>query len=281
MKYQLLDTGDCRKLEQVGEYRLIRPALNAFWKPTLPASEWEEAAGIFTRDSGGGGAWEWRRRLPASWLVEWGGFKLSVKPTNFGHLGFFAEQYENWNWFRKIIPEIGGEVNALNLFAYSGVGSLAMAEAGARVTHLDAARGMNDWGRENQRLNAQVPDAIRWITDDAQKFVARELRRGSKYNAIMLDPPTFGRGAKGQVWKIEPQLGELLENCRELKADSGAFFIVLSCHSPGYSPLVLERMLRDVFGEGEVVSGEMTIPEATGKMLPAGNFARLLIRKQG
>jgi 23S rRNA (cytosine1962-C5)-methyltransferase len=279
MKYQLLDTGNCRKLEQIGEYRLVRPALNAFWKPTLPKSEWDKAAGIFTRDSRGGGSWEWRRKLPESWIVEWGAFKLIVKPTNFGHLGFFAEQYENWNWFREIIPQLGTEVSALNLFAYSGVGSLAMAEAGAKVTHLDAARGMNDWGRENQRLNEQVPDSIRWITDDVQKFVAREIRRGSKYNAIALDPPTFGRGSKGQVWKIEQHLGELLENCRELKDDSKTFLIVLSCHSPGYSPLVLERMLVDVFGKGETLGGEMTIPEASGKVLPAGNFARLLIKK--
>ncbi|MFA6716943.1 MAG: class I SAM-dependent methyltransferase [Victivallaceae bacterium] len=280
MKYQLLDTGNCRKLEQVGEYLLIRPALNAFWKPTLPESEWNKAAGIFTRDASGGGSWEWRRKLPESWIVEWGGFRLNVKPTNFGHLGFFAEQYGNWNWFREIIPQFGVGVRALNLFAYSGVGSMAMAEAGAKVTHLDAARGMNDWGRDNQRLNGNVPDSIRWITDDVQKFVAREIRRGSKYNAIALDPPTFGRGSKGQVWKIEQHLGELLENCRELKDDSGTFFIVLSCHSPGYSPLVLERMLLDVFGDGEAAGGEMTIPEAAGKMLPAGNFARLLIKKQ-
>jgi 23S rRNA (cytosine1962-C5)-methyltransferase len=279
MKYQLLDTGNCRKLEQVGEYRLIRPALNAFWEPFLPDSEWDKAAGVFTRDSSGGGSWKWRRKLPESWIVEWGGFKLNIKATGFGHIGFFAEQYRNWDWFREIIPRIKGEVSTLNLFAYSGVGSMAMAEAGAKVTHLDAARGMNDWGRENQNINANVPDAIRWITDDVQKFVAREVRRGNKYNGIALDPPTFGRGSKGQVWKIEQSLPDLLKSCRELQDDSKDFFIVLSCHSPGYSPIVLERMLVDVFGDGEVAGGEMTIPESTGRILPAGNSVRLLIRK--
>lgn len=279
MKYQLLDSGNRRKLEQIGKYRLIRPALNAFWEPALPQTEWDEAAGIFTRDTSGGGTWEWRRKLPGTWIAEWGGFELNIKATSFGHLGFFAEQYRNWDWFRKLIPQIEGEVSALNLFAYSGVGSMAMAEAGARVTHLDAARGMNDWGRENQNINAKVPDSIRWIADDVQKFVAREVRRGNKYNAIALDPPTFGRGSKGQLWKIEQHLVDLLKNCRHLKDDSRSFFIALSCHSPGYSPMVLERMLVDIFGKGEISSGEMTIPESSGRLLPAGNSARLWIKK--
>ena len=132
MKYQLLDTGNCQKLEQIGKYRLIRPTLNAFWKPALPQSEWNEAAGIFTRDASGGGSWDWRQKLPESWIAEWGGFKLNVKATSFGHIGFFAEQHSNWDWFRKVIPQIKGEVSTLNLFAYSGVGSMAMAQAGAK-----------------------------------------------------------------------------------------------------------------------------------------------------
>ncbi|MDD5698215.1 MAG: class I SAM-dependent methyltransferase [Victivallaceae bacterium] len=276
-EYQLLDSGDCRKLEQAGSYRLIRPALNAFWKPALPRSEWEQAAGVFTRDASGGGTWEWRRKRPESWVIEWGGLKLKVRATNFGHLGFFAEQRDNWDWFRKVIPQLGAEVATLNLFGYSGAGSLALAAAGARVTHLDAARGMNEWGRENLELNSQIPDSIRWITDDVQKFVTREIRRGGKYNGIVLDPPTFGRGAKGQIWKIDQYLMELLQACRRLKADSGPFFVVLSCHSPGYSPLVLERLLTDAFGGGEIYGGEMTIPESSGRMLPAGNYARLRI----
>ncbi len=156
---------------------------------------------------------------------------------------------------------------------------MAMAEAGAKVTHLDAARGMNDWGRENQNINDKVPDTIRWIADDVQKFVAREIRRGNKYSGIALDPPTFGRGSKGQVWKIEQNLIDLLKSCRELKDNSKDFFIVLSCHSPGYSPMVLERMLVDVFGKGETSSCEMTVPVSTGKMHTAGNSARLLIKK--
>jgi 23S rRNA (cytosine1962-C5)-methyltransferase len=277
MEYRLLDSGNMQKLEQVGEYRLIRPALNAFWSPTLPQAEWNKAVGTFTRNSSGGGSWDWQKRLPESWLVEWGGFKLIAKPTNFGHLGFFAEQYNNWDWFRKVIPQIPGQVNTLNLFAYSGVGSMAMAEGGATVTHLDAAKGMIEWGCQNQKINSNVPDKIRWIVDDVQKFVSREIRRGNKYSGIALDPPTFGRGSKGQVWKIEQHLQPLLQSCRELIDDSRTFFVALSCHSPGFSPIVLERLACEVFGDGEIESGEMTIPEETGRLLPAGIFVRLKV----
>ncbi|MCP3964992.1 MAG: hypothetical protein GY750_10680 [Lentisphaerae bacterium] len=274
MKYALLDTGNCRKLEQVGKYRLIRPALNAFWSPSLPQKEWDRADGVFERDSTGGGKWKWSCNVPESWLVQWGDFELNVKPTNFGHLGFFAEQYTNWEWFRKVIPIIPGKARMLNLFAYSGVGSMAMAEAGAQVTHLDAARGMIDWGKSNQQINDKVPDTIRWIADDVQKFIRREIKRGNKYNGIALDPPTFGRGSKGELWKIEQHLGQLLQDCRTLKDDSKPFFIVLSCHSPGFSPLVLERMVCDVFGKGESYLGEMKVPEGKKHSLPAGNFVR-------
>lgn len=279
MKYLLLDSGNRQKLEQVGKYRLIRPALNAFWQPGLPENEWSLADGIFVRDSSGGGKWNWKNHnLPESWLIEWGGFTLTVKPTGFGHLGFFAEQYSNWDWFRSIIPQLGKDAKTLNLFAYSGVGSMAMAEAGANVTHLDAANGMIEWGRENQRLNSQVPDKIRWIVDDVLKFCSRELRRESKYNGIALDPPSFGRGNKGQVWKIEDDLLKLLETCRDLLDLSRPYFVALSCHSPGFSPIVLERLLTQVFGQGKPESGEMTIPEQNGRILSAGIYANIFCR---
>ena len=142
MEYRLLDSGNLRKLEAVGEYRLIRPALNAFWKPALPASEWEAADAVFTRDSSGGGRWSFRRPLPESWRIQWGGFTLKVKPTGFGHLGFFAEQFRNWEFFRSPESGLGEGAKALNLFGYSGVGSMAMAQSGAGVCHLDASRGM-------------------------------------------------------------------------------------------------------------------------------------------
>ncbi len=278
-EYRLLDSGRLSKLEQVGPWRLIRPALNAFWAPSLPAAEWAAADGIFHRNSTGGGHWEWRRPAPEAWTVAWGGFRLLVKPTGFGHLGFFAEQFRNWRFFEELLREFGPGTPALNLFAYSGVGSMAMARGGAAVCHLDAARGMVEWGRQNQTMNADVPDRIRWIVDDVMKFCRREVRRGNRYQLIALDPPTFGRGSSGQVWKIETDLPALLQLCRELIDPARPYCVELSCHSPGFTPLVLERLLRQVFGgAGELSSCEMSIPEAGGRELPAGISTRLLRR---
>lgn len=278
MKYQLLDSGNLRKLEQVGEFRLIRPALNAFWRPTLPEREWATADGVFVRDSSGGGKWNYRNPVPESWLVQWGDFTLKVKPTNFGHLGFFAEQYRNWEYFQSPESGLGPGRKALNLFAYSGVGSMAMARTGASVCHLDASRGMVEWGRENLQYNPSVPDSIRWIVDDVNKFTQREVRRNSRYHLIALDPPTFGRGSSGQVWKIEEDLPKLLARCAELRDPEGPFTIVLSCHSPGFSILVMERLLREALGDGgEWDAWEMTVPESTGRELPAGVSVRYTI----
>ncbi|WP_418391613.1 class I SAM-dependent methyltransferase, partial [Victivallis lenta] len=235
MKYALLDSGNLQKLEQVGEYRLIRPALNAFWRPALPRREWEAADAVFTRDISGGGRWSFNRKMPESWTAEWGGFTLKIKPTGFGHLGFFAEQYRNWDFFRSAASGLGEGARALNLFGYSGVGSMAMAETGAAVCHLDASRGMIEWGQENLKFNPQVPPAIRWIADDVNKFTQRELRRGNFYHLIALDPPTFGRGSSGQVWKIEDDLPKLLGVCNRLREPGRPFTVILSCHSPGFS----------------------------------------------
>ncbi|MCQ2379971.1 MAG: class I SAM-dependent methyltransferase [Victivallaceae bacterium] len=265
-EYVLLDSGNMRKLEQVGPYRLVRPALNAFWSPSLPESEGNAADSVYTRRNDGSGGWS--GRLPESWNARYAGFLLKIKPTGFGHLGFFAEQIDNWNNFANLI---GPGMNALNLFGYSGLGSMAMARTGSRVCHLDASPCMIEWGREIQKLNPDVPDAIRWISDDVRKFVKRELRRGSAYDLIALDPPTFGRGSKGEVWKIETDLPALLRDCRELRHKGHRFNLVVSMHSPGFSIMVLERMVREAFGSGESLeSREMSIAESTGHRLPAG-----------
>lgn len=272
--YQLLDSGGFEKLEQVGPYRLVRPAANAVWPKSRPLSEWNSARGVFTRDSSGGGKWRWNGTpLKDSWVVEWGGLKLVVKPTNFGHLGFFAEQAEQWEWLRKTAASFAESPQTLNLFAYSGGSSLAMAAGGAFVTHLDAAKGMNQWGGENLAANPDIPDNIRWITDDAMRFCQRELRRGRRYHGIVLDPPSFGRGNRGQLWKLETHLTPLLECCRDLLTENG--FVLLSCHTPGYSPIVLERILESIFKpDADIESGEMRISDASGGFLPAGTFAR-------
>ena len=267
MRYELLDSGNFMKLEQAGPYRLARPALNAAWAPTLEKSKWDEADAVFTRDSSGSGKWSFKTPLPPEWTAEYGGLEMLIKPTNFGHLGFFAEQFANWERFQKF----GGKCReALNLFAYSGLGSLALAKGGAKVCHLDAARGMVEWGKANLALNPDIPPKIRWIVDDVNKFVRREVRRQAKYDLIALDPPSFGRGSSGQLWKIEDDLPKLLECCRDLRDPERPFELVLSCHSPGFSCLVLERIVEQIFGRGEFESGEMFIPESTGRKLPAG-----------
>ncbi|MCF7792024.1 MAG: class I SAM-dependent methyltransferase [Victivallales bacterium] len=272
--YKLLDSGNLEKLEQAGPYRLIRPAPNAYWPPSLDKEYWNEAAGHYFRSSKGGGYWKWKKKLPKEWTVHYDGFKLICKPTDFGHIGFFPEQKETWNW---LSGHLSGKqnLNALNLFAYSGGSSLAMAKTGIKVCHLDAAKGMIDWAKDNLRLNSEIPDNIRWITDDVNKFIMRELRRKSVYQGIVLDPPSFGRGSRGQIWKIEHHLLPLLKNCRKLMGRNPEF-MVLSMHSYGYSPISLERILSSILPDnGTVSSGEMLINEdnAKGKKLPAGIFA--------
>jgi len=278
-EYSLLDSGNCRKLEQVGKYRIIRPALNAFWQPSLPAAEWNKADAEFKRESGGGGGiWNWKKQQPAEWAVTWGGIPLLIKPTHFGHLGFFAEQAVNWEWLRSCIRKIGGHPKTLNLFAYSGGATFAMAQAGADTCHLDASVGIIEWAKKNQALGPETPGKIRWICDDAMKFVAREHRRGSLYSGIVLDPPSFGRGSQGQVWKIEDGIRSMLENCRSILDTGHPYFILLSCHSQGFSPISLGRCLAEVFpgDASRLETGEMVIPESrSGRQLPAGIFARI------
>lgn len=277
LTYKLLDTGNLCKLEQVGEYRLVRPAANAFWQPALPDKEWQNVHGIYTRNSKGSGSWEWRQGgVPESWTVEHGGTNILVKPTAFGHLGFFAEQYANWQWLRQQAAKSEEQIETLNLFAYSGGSSMAMAKGGAKVTHLDAAKGMNAWGQEILKQNPDIPNTIRWIADDVLKFVKRELRRERQYQGIVLDPPTFGRGSQGQVWKMEEHIIELLQICRQLTPRNKPFFILFSCHSPGFSPIVLGRLLQSGFGidSSIIESGEMCVPQQDGQQLPAGAYAR-------
>lgn len=277
LPYRVLDSGNRMKLEQAGPYRLIRPALNAAWQPSLPQKEWDAADGIFERNSSGSGRWTWKITPPTSWLVQYSNFNLMLKPTNFGHLGFFAEQYVNWEYFQQIIPKLGDQPATLNLFGYSGVGSMAMAAAGAKCCHLDAAKGMIDWGKENLNYNPHVPNNIRWMVDDVRKFCARELRRGNRYQGIALDPPSFGRGDKGQVWKIDEDLPKLLEQCRELLDLNKPCFLVLSGHSPGFTPLSQGRLLAEYFPEGEIENFEMTIQEPNN-VLPAGICSRVFLR---
>jgi 23S rRNA (cytosine1962-C5)-methyltransferase len=270
--YALLDSGGQMKLELAGEVLMARPAPQALWPRTLPQRDWDKAAGVYLRSPSGGGRWDWKAKPPESWTLSHGGFAILAKPTDFGHLGFFAEQADNWKTLEALCRRRPG-IKTLNLFAYSGLASLAMARGGAAVTHLDAAKGMVEWGREIHALNPDVPPTVRWLVDDVNKFLARELRRGGVHPGVVLDPPSFGRGPKGQLWKIEQGLGPLLESCRALMGDDPQF-LLLSMHSQGFTPLSLERLLGQLFaGRGRIAAGEMAVAERGGRKLPSGVYA--------
>jgi 23S rRNA (cytosine1962-C5)-methyltransferase len=278
--YALLDSGNMQKLERICPYALIRPALQAVWKPRLAATEWNRADGLYVRSSDEGGAWEWRRKVSREFEILFNHLSFHLKLTNFGHLGLFPEQAANWDWLRSKIRERMRRTNdrnlhVLNLFAYTGGSSLAASQAGAHVVHVDAAKGVVDWARKNAELCALDDRPIRWLVDDALKFVKREERRGAAYQGIILDPPSFGRGPQGEVFKIENDLLPLLDACQSILAQD-ALFVLYSCHTPGFTPLVLENQLSGLLGKGKggLESGEMVVAESGGRALPSGAYAR-------
>ncbi|BAM00353.1 MULTISPECIES: class I SAM-dependent methyltransferase [Caldilinea] len=286
--YQLLDSGYMRKLERIGPYLLVRPSLQAIWLPRRSESEWQRADGVYERGaSEEGGRWTFHRKVHREFDVLFGNLQLQVRLTNFGHIGLFAEQLENWNWMREVIRARMQRTNnrnlyVLNLFGYTGGSTLACSQAGAHCVHVDAARGVVDWARKNAALSGLEDRPIRWLVDDALKFVKREERRGHTYQGIILDPPTFGRGPKGEVFKIEHDLTPLLEACRSLLAED-ALFVLYSCHTPGFTPITMRNQIDIVVGgrKGDVEAGEMTIPEqqpepARSRLLPSGVYARWL-----
>ena len=270
MTYELIDSGNFRKLEMVGNQYMIRPCPQAVWEPRLGKNEWTKAQDTYLRSNKGGGKWQ-NGSLPQEWTINYGGFDLLIKPTNFGHLGVFAEQINNWNWLSEICQE---GMNTMNLFAYTGGSTLAMRRGGASPTHVDAAKGIVDWARSNGEMNNL--DGIRWIVDDATKFLEREIRRGKTYDGIVLDPPSFGRGSKKEIWKIEENLVPLLKLCKDLMPDPK--FLLLSCHSPHYTPIALENLVVSLWGgKPKMDSFEMSIPESSSKRaIPSGSCVRVL-----
>ena len=271
---ELLDSGRGRKLERFGRYVLARPCSQAVWEPRLPASAWDAADASFDREDGQ--HWHNRSALPDCWDVTVDGQRFRLSDTDFGHLGIFPEQRAQWRWIRERVGAAGRPVQVLNLFAYSGGSTIAAALAGASVCHLDASRGMVDWAHENARVNGLEDHPIRWIPEDAHKFLQRELRRGRRYDAIVLDPPTFGRGKSGEMYKIERDLPETLRLCRELLSPT-PLFLLLSAHTPGLTPVVLSNLLSQALAglSPRIESGEMLLTGAAGVLpLPSGAFAR-------
>ena len=263
MNYKLIDSGHGRKLEQWGNLRLSRPAAQAIWKPKLPKKEWDQADALFSREEGL--QWEICSNLPDQWRVTLDSLEFKVSPTDFGHLGLFPEHANFWPW----ITEMSANARVLNLFAYTGGATLAAARGGAEVCHLDASKGIVSWARENAALNNMQEKPIRWIVDDAMKFLRREIKRGSRYDGILLDPPSYGRGAKGEIFKIEDEIEELLSLCKQVLTDRPKF-VLFTCHTPGFTPTVLSHLLEQMMGS-KCDSGEMLLGEFP---LPLGAYAR-------
>lgn len=280
-RYELLDSGEGRRLENLGGCVVDRQAPAAFWRRRLPDGRWREVHARHHRSEKGGGSWERLRPHPEAWPVRVGPLRLHARLTPFGHVGFFAEQAAQWEWLEAAARRAttarepgAGAPRVLNLFAYSGGSSLALARGGCQVTHVDAARGMVDLARRNAGLNGLQDSPIRWIVEDCALFLKRELKRGRRYEGAVLDPPTYGRGPKKELFTIEEHLPGLLDDLHELCGGSPALFL-LSAHTPGFTPLALQNLLRERYGEGpRYERGEMTIRAKDGYELPSGNFCR-------
>lgn len=275
--YELLDSGDGEKLERFGSVVLSRPDPQALWKKNLPDTEWKKADFEFSRTEAGG---EWKSRKGKElqkWDINFGGLKLGIKPTAFKHTGLFPEQSTNWDWMRHAITSSGrSNVNVLNLFAYTGGATLACAQVGAKVVHIDGSKSAVQWARDNAELSGLSEKPIRWILEDARVFVGREVKRGNKYDAIIMDPPAFGHGANKEIWKIEEHFMSLIEECIQLLSDEPLFFVV-NGYSAGYSAIAYENALEGLVKKygGKVEIGELTLEETGSKrLLPCGIFAR-------
>ena len=276
-QYKILDTSSEEKLEDWNGVKLIRPDPQIIWKTPKNESLWKSADGHYHRSSSGGGSWDYKNSKPKdSWTMSYGNLKFKIKPTGFKHTGLFPEQAVNWDFMRNKIRESDREVNVLNLFAYTGGATLACAEAGASVCHVDASKGMVAWARENAALSGLEDRPVRWIVDDCEKFVKREIRRGKKYDGIVMDPPSYGRGSGGEIWKLEDSIYDLVELCSQVLADEPLFFL-LNSYTTGLSPAVMAYILDSIlvkkFG-GKVTSDEIGLPVNTSNMaLPCGSTA--------
>ncbi len=271
MSYELIDSGNGMKLERFGEFVLLRPCAQAVWKPSLAPKVWDGADAIFTRDKEN--RWIYKKPIPKQWQIHWEGFHFKIAPTDFGHVGIFPEHASLWKWMKEKIQSSTRKLEVLNLFAYSGGATLAAAAAGAKVCHLDASKGMVAWARENANLSQMGTAPIRWIIDDVIKFLGRELRRNQRYDGIILDPPSFGRGAQGEVFKIEDHLGQILELCKKVLTDNPSF-VIFSAHTPGFTPIVMGHLLGQVMPAGKMETGEMLITGKNTLDLPCGSYAR-------
>ena len=276
--YALLDSGGGRKLERFGRRVLDRPDSQALWRPSLPEERWAAADARFLagREEEGSGRWESRgREAPRPWPVAYGAVRVEAQLTTFRHLGLFPEQRVHWDHVATIVAR-RSETAVLNLFGYTGMASLLPAAAGAKVTHVDASKKAIAWARANQEMSGLSAAPIRWICDDAARFAAREVRRGARYDVIVLDPPKYGRGPKGEIWRLEEQLPQLLADCRAL-LDERSSTLILTAYATHLSMLTLGRLVEDAFAglDGGITTGEMALrEESTGRLLPTSLYVR-------
>ena len=291
-EYEILDAGDGAKLERWGtpfdkargkwpdRFILSRPDPQVLWPKEKP-EPWDKADGVYMRNKNGSGVWKWKKEISEKFVVNYGpaasGLKFFVQPTNFKHMGLFPEQAVNWEWseekVKKQKEKTGREIKILNLFAYTGAATIACAKAGAKITHVDSAKGMVLWAKENAKLNSVE---ARWIVDDVLRFVEREKRRGEKYDAIIMDPPSYGRGTTGETWKIETMLWPLVSACRAILSDNPLFFIINS-YTTGLSATVIGNILESALGDlsGTITAEEIVLPiSGSKKLLPAGITGR-------
>ena len=273
--YEVLDTSGGEKLERWGDYLLVRPDPQVIWNTPKDLPGWRKRNGHYYRSSKGGGEWEFFD-LPKQWEIAYKDLRFNLKPFSFKHTGLFPEQAVNWDWFSDKIKNAGRPVKVLNLFAYTGGATLAAAAAGAAVTHVDASKGMVNWAKENAKSSGLEAAPIRWLVDDCMKFVEREIRRGNHYDGIIMDPPSYGRGPKGEIWKSEESSYDFIKLCTQILSDAPLFFLVNS-YTTGLAPAVLTYMLSTElkrFG-GHVDSQEIGLPVTkTGLVLPCGASGR-------
>lgn len=276
--YELIDTGDGEKLERWGKIILRRPDPQIIWPLKKETTEWKNADGRYIRSKKGGGHWQNKKKLPDRWTVKYKNLKFIVRPTDFKHTGLFPEQAVNWKWIMGKIRSSDRPVSILNLFAYTGAATTSAASAGAKVCHVDSAKGMVNWAKKNLEVSELKNMPVRFIVDDVIKFVEREGRRGRQYQGIIMDPPSYGRGPKGEVWKIEKSLYNLVEKCIKILSPDPLFFLINS-YTAGFSPAVVENILKMTLGrkfpKGRIECGEIGIPATlSGLVLPCGIYGR-------
>lgn len=265
--YKIIATGSGEKLEKWGDVTLLRPDPQVIWKAKKPLNKFENINAIYRRSENGGGAWTTLKTFPPEWKISWQGLKFIVKPMGFKHTGIFPEQAVNWEKMMGLIKNAGREIKVLNLFAYTGGASVACASVGAKVTHVDASKGMVERAKQNASLNNI--NTIRYIVDDCKKFIEREIRRGQTYDAIIMDPPSYGRGPSGEMWKIEDNLFDFVELTKKVLSDK-PLFVLINSYTTGLQPGVIANILKIVFGKENVEADEIGVETEEGIILPCG-----------